>query len=144
MQDSNSKKCQSILKSKSKSKDTKGHDLISNILLKAIKHEIVKRLTFMINQSLKTGTFPDRLKVGRVRSLFKKDNNQLITNYRLISILPSLSKIFEKVMHMQLTYYIYIYIYIIYKRLFQTLGPYVIKKIHIIILHSKYITVKKY
>ena len=85
--------------SKLKSKDTKGHDLISNNLLKAIKHEIVKPLTFIINQSLKTGTFPDRLKVARVRPLFKKGDNQLIANY-------SLSKIFEKVMHMQLTYYL--------------------------------------
>ena len=32
-----------------KSKDTKGHDLISNNLLKAITHEIVKSLTFIIN-----------------------------------------------------------------------------------------------
>ena len=74
--------------------------------MKAVKHEIVKPLTFIINQSLKTGTFPDRLKVARVRPLFKKGDNQLITNYRQISILPSLSKIFEKVMHMQLTYYL--------------------------------------
>ena len=60
------------LVSKLKSKDTKGHDLISNNLLKAIKHEIVKPLTFIINQSLKTRAFPDRLKVARARPLFKK------------------------------------------------------------------------
>ena len=72
--------------SKLKSKDTKGHDLISNNLLKAIKHEIVKSFTFIINQSLKTGIFPDRLKVARVRPLFKKGDNQLITNHRPISI----------------------------------------------------------
>ena len=64
--------------SKLKSKDTKGHDLISNNLLKAIKHKIVTPLTFIINQSLKTGTFPDRLKLARVRPLFKKGDNQLI------------------------------------------------------------------
>ena len=92
--------------SKLKSKDTKVHDLISNNLLNAIKHEIVKPLTFIINQSLKPGTFPDRLKVARVRPLFKKGDNQLITKYRPISILPSLSKISEKVMHMQLIYYL--------------------------------------
>ena len=92
--------------SKLKSEDTKGHDLILNNLLKAIKHEIVKPLTFIINQSLKTGTFPDRLKVARVRPLFKNGDNQLITNYRPISILPSLSKIFEKVMPMHITYYL--------------------------------------
>ena len=74
--------------------------------MKTLKHKIVKLLTFIINQSLKTGTFPDKLKVARVRLLFKKGDNQLITNYRPISILPWLSKIFEKVMHMQLTYYL--------------------------------------
>ena len=74
--------------------------------MKAIKHEIVKPLTFIINQSLKTGIFPDRLKVARVRPLLKKGENQLITNYRPISILPSLSKIFEKIMHIQLTYHL--------------------------------------
>ena len=77
MQDSNSNKKVSIdttmqLISKLKSKEAKGHELISNNLLKAIKHEIVKPLTFIINQSLKTGTFSDRLKVARVRPLFKK------------------------------------------------------------------------
>ena len=92
--------------SKLKSKDTKGHILILNNLLKAIKYEIVKTLTFNINHSLKIETFRDRLKVARVRPLFKKGDNQLITNYRPITILPSLSKIFEKVMHMQLTYYL--------------------------------------
>ena len=53
--------------SKLKSKNSEGHALISNNLLKAITHEIVKLLTFIINQSLKTGTFPDRSKVAKVR-----------------------------------------------------------------------------
>ena len=48
--------------SKLKSKDTKGHDLISNNLSKTIKHEIVKPLIFIINQSLKTRTFSRPIK----------------------------------------------------------------------------------
>ena len=94
--------------SKLKSCDTKGLGLISDNLLKAIKQEIVKHLTFIINQSLKTGSFPDRLKVARVRTLFIKGDSHRIINYKPFSIhvLPSLSKIFKKVMHMQLTYYL--------------------------------------
>ena len=93
---------------KLKSKDLKQHDLILNNLLKAMNHEIVKPVTFIINQSLKTETFPDKLKVAKVQPLFKKDDSQLIINYRQMSMLllrntASLSKIFEKVMHMQLS-----------------------------------------
>ena len=55
-----------------KSTNTMGHDLLSNKLLKSIKNEISKPLTFIINQSLHTGIFPDKLKLARVRPLFKK------------------------------------------------------------------------
>ena len=37
-------------------------------------HRLFEESTFIINQSLKTGTFPDRLKVARVQLLFKTDN----------------------------------------------------------------------
>ena len=46
-----------------------------------------------------TGTFPDELKIARVIPLFKSGNINLMSNYRPISILPTLSKIFEKLIH---------------------------------------------
>jgi len=52
--------------------------------------------------TLSTGIFPDRLKYATIRPLFKKGNKDDINNYRLISILISFSKIFEKVMHTRL------------------------------------------
>ncbi len=88
-----------------KNTNTKDHDQISNKLLRTIKNEIAKPLTYIINQSLASGIFPDRLKLARVRPLFKKGDKQLITNYRPISILPVFSKIFERVVHTQLTNY---------------------------------------
>ena len=88
-----------------KNKNTKGCDQISNKLLKAIKTEIAKPLSFIINQSLKTGSFPVKLKLARVRPLFKKGDPQIINNYRPISILPAISAIFERVIHLQLTHY---------------------------------------
>ena len=85
-----------------KSKNSSGKDEISNKLLKSIKCEISKPLTIIINQSLKTGIFPDALKVAKVKPLFKKGDNCCLNNYRPISVLPTISKIFERVMYIQL------------------------------------------
>ena len=88
-----------------KSKYSSGNDDISNRLLKSIKCEISKPLTIIINQSLETGIFPDALKVAKVKPLFKKGDNCCLKNYRSISLLPTISKIFERVMYTQLYYY---------------------------------------
>ena len=45
---------------------------------------------------LTTGIFPDKLKIAKAVPLYKKSDNTLFSSYRPISILPSLSKIFEK------------------------------------------------
>ena len=88
-----------------KSKNSSGNDEISNRLLKSIKSEISKPLTIIINQSLETGIFPDALKVAKVKPLFKKGDNCCLNNYRPISLLPTISKIFERVMYTQLYSY---------------------------------------
>ena len=43
--------------------------------------------------------FPAELKLARVIPLYKGENNQLIHNYRPISVLPFFSKIFEKIVY---------------------------------------------
>ena len=50
----------------------------------------------MINESLAIGTFPDCLKRALVVPLHKKDEKDDPNNYRPISLLPCISKIFEK------------------------------------------------
>ncbi len=49
-----------------------------------------------------TGIFPDKLKIAKVILLHKKDEETLFINYRPISLLPAISKIFEKVIFKQL------------------------------------------
>ena len=49
-----------------------------------------------------TGIFPDSLKISKVKPLFKAEDPVLISNYRPISLLPSLSKIFEHIIFRQL------------------------------------------
>ena len=56
----------------------------------------VHPLTFLINKSISHGTFPDELKIAKVLHIYKHEYEQLIQNYRSISVLPFFSKIFEK------------------------------------------------
>ena len=67
--------------------------------------EIVRPLTLIVNQSLVTGIFPNQLKIAKVIPLFKKDDCLIMDNYRPVSLLTSISKIFEKVVHIQLSKY---------------------------------------
>ena len=59
----------------------------------------------VINQSLVTGIFPDELKIAKVKPLHKKGDKSCLNNYRPISLLPTISKVFERVMHSQIYEY---------------------------------------
>ena len=74
------------------SKMSSGTDGISNTVLKASMPIISKPLTLIINKILNTGVFPDNLKIAKVVPLYKKEDGGLFTNYRLISLLSSVSK----------------------------------------------------
>ena len=89
-----------------KTSRSNGHDGISSELLKLIsKIDIADSITLIINQSLKSGIFPNQLKIAKVTPIYKKDDKKIITNYRPISVLPVVSKVFETVIHEQLSDY---------------------------------------
>ena len=71
-------------------------------LLRIIGLSISPLLALLVNQSFQSGIFPDKLKIAKVISLFKKGNPELPSNYRPISLLPVFSKIFEKLMYRRL------------------------------------------
>ena len=83
-------------------KNSTGKDEISNKLLKSIKHIISKPLSIIINQSLVTEIFPNALKLSKVIPLYKKGDKQYLSNYRPISLLPTISKVFERVLYTQI------------------------------------------
>ena len=62
-------------------------------------------LTNYINKSIETGYFPGSLKLANVAPLFKKVDPFGKSNYRPVSILPLLSKVYEKVLYNQLSDY---------------------------------------
>ena len=66
------------------------------------QHVILKSLTLLINQVLYSGVFPDKLKIAKVIPIFKKDDPSLFENYRPISLLPTISKVLEKQIFIQL------------------------------------------
>ena len=88
-----------------KNKSSFSHDRLSNKLLKTIKHELAVPLTEIINLSIACGQFPDSMKLAKIIPLYKKDDKRDFSNYRPISILPSISKVFEKIMHKQMYEY---------------------------------------
>ena len=78
---------------------------ISHKLVKSAKDVLIKPLTLLMNQIIHTGEFPKQLKIAKVKPLFKKGIQSSFTNYRPISLMPSISKIFEHVMTSQLMEY---------------------------------------
>ena len=91
--------------SKLKNKASYGHDYISNNLLKRMQDIIIKPLTILINQTLLTSYFPEQLKISKVKPLFKTGDSAQLSNYRPISLLPSISKVYEYVLFNQLFNY---------------------------------------
>ena len=89
------------LKALNISKST-GLDGIPAKLLKIASEIIAPSLTHIFNLSLSTGTFVDEWKIARVSPLFKSDDRRQVGNYRPISILPIVSKVFEKEVFRQL------------------------------------------
>ena len=89
-----------------KPKSSTGVDNISNKLLKSAKTFIVAPLTIIINQMFEVGKLPDLLKISKVLPIYKKDDDSLFSNHRPISLLPSVSKYFERAIMIQLTEYL--------------------------------------
>ena len=71
---------------------------ILKILLPHMSYIISK----IINISFNTGIFPDSLKFADIVPVYKKDSKLQVENYRPISLLSNISKIFEKTIHTRL------------------------------------------
>jgi hypothetical protein len=82
-----------------------GYDQIPSKLLKIAAYPISRHITPIINESIKSSHFPTPLKYADVSPVFKKSDNLLKENFRPISVLTVLSKIFEGIMADQLKHY---------------------------------------
>ena len=82
-------------------KKSSGHDHLDNNLLKLINEEISASLCCVFNKSMNQGIFPDIMKLAEVLPSYK--DNRITTNYRPISLLITLSKVLEKIIHNECT-----------------------------------------
>ena len=83
-------------------KASHGWDDISSQIVKTTSHLFIEPITHILNLSLIQGVFPDELKIAKIVPIYKSENNQIINNYRPVSVLPIFSKLFERVMYSRL------------------------------------------
>ncbi len=89
-----------------KAKTSFGYDEIPTKIIKKTIYNILHLLTYIINRSLDTGLFTDKLKIAKVIPIFKAQDSSLQKNYRPVSLLPTFSKVYEKVMFNKIMAYI--------------------------------------
>ena len=92
----------SRLISKLESKRSSGYDLVSNKILKATESTILPYLVTLFNQCILEGTFPHAYKIVEVVPLFKGGNKEDPNCYRPISLLPTIGKLFEKLISLRM------------------------------------------
>ena len=73
-----------------------GHDEITAETLKGVLAAINHPLVFILNLSLSEGLFPDELKIANVVPIYKADDSMQFNNYRPVSLLCILSKVFRE------------------------------------------------
>ena len=84
-------------------------DEINAMSLKMVSYFIIEPLTYICNLSLTQGVFRDELKLVNVLPLYKHDDPYVFNNYRPVSLLNVLSKVFEKVTYNRLIEFLEIY-----------------------------------
>ena len=73
-----------------------GPDLIGNFILKACSLPLAPILAKIFNRSLQEGHFPEVWKLAHITPIFKKGDRNQCTNYRPVSLLCCVSKVFER------------------------------------------------
>ena len=79
-----------------------GPNSISIFILKIMKPFFSFWLSKIVNLSIEKSIFPDLLKMAKITPLHKKDSKLNHLNYRPISLLSALSKIFEKFLYVRM------------------------------------------
>ena len=83
-----------------------GYDEIPNKLLKIAAPYICQSLTSLFNLSIETNIFPHELGIVKVSPLFKAGDHNDKDNYRPISVIPTVARIFERIIYDQLYTYL--------------------------------------
>ena len=83
-----------------------GHDNFSIRMIQICGDSIIPPLILLFESSIQSGNFPDSWKKGNITPVHKKQSKNLVNNYRPISLLPILGKVFEKLIYNSLYEYL--------------------------------------
>ena len=83
-----------------------GWDNVSMHVIKKSHSHFLLPLVHVLNLSLTQGIVPNELKIARVIPIFKSGDKLLINNYRPVSVLPSFTKILEKLVYKRINDFI--------------------------------------
>ena len=78
-----------------------GLDNLPSRMLKIAAGVLAPSLAFLFNQSISSGIVPAEWKLARVTPIFKKGKRQDVNNYRPISMIPAVAKVFERIIYDQ-------------------------------------------
>jgi hypothetical protein len=85
-----------------KSRSSHGYDEISVNILKFSSPYISSQLYHICNKIFSSGIFPERLKYAVIKLVFISGDRSDVSNYRPISLLPTFSKVFKKVLYVRM------------------------------------------
>ena len=83
-------------------KKSSGYDDLPVKFVQLCKNIISSPLKLVFNQAIATGEYPDKLKIAKVLPIFKNGATNILANYRPISVLSVINKIFEKLLYKRL------------------------------------------
>ena len=89
-----------------KNVDSVGLDEIPVKVYKRFMKTLVPSITRIVNNCIRTGTYPDRYKQGIISPIPKEGDLTLVSNWRPVVLLPVASRILEGVLSRQLMYYL--------------------------------------
>lgn len=93
------KEVYNIMQKDLNAKKAPGYDLITGKILKELPDKALRLLTIIYNAILRLNYYPTQWKVAQIILLPKPGKNtEEVTSYRPISLLPVLSKVFEKLL----------------------------------------------
>ena len=81
-------------------------DKLSSRLIRECADLISPYISIIFNCCLTTGTFPDDWKLAKVTPIFKQGDRSDMNNYRPISVISAIAKVFERIVYNQLSSYL--------------------------------------
>ena len=84
-----------------------GPSTIPSWALRDAASELAEPICFLLNEFIKTETFPAELKSADIAPIFRKGNLDDPLNYRPVSLRPALAKVFESLIKQQIDEYVH-------------------------------------